>query len=339
MDSTSLYTDTLSEASSSASYSDCHDPANYTRKSLSDHDKHELLTHCWKVPNTYKFPVTSGRRFNPTWLVNRPWLHYSVKNDSVFCVSCVCFGSSGSPFVSPGFKNWKKALDGKNGYIDRHTHSEAHKAAEEKAALFLHTRQPGMNIIAKISKHVAKQQVRTYKGILSIIDIILALGQRGIPFRGNWDKIEMSEDGNFSFFVNWKSRFHEDLKEHLKHAPDNGKDTSPMIQNEIIQLCEGFMREKILSCIPKYWSLMADETQDCSTTEQLSICVRYVSDGGEISEDFVGFVKLQKMDAQSIADTLLSSVEGWGLNMSNLVAQGYDGAPVMSSDVQAKVRD
>ena len=41
-----------------------------------------------------------------------------------------------------------------------------------------------MNIIAKISKHVAKQQVRTYKGILSIIDIILALGQRGIPFRG-----------------------------------------------------------------------------------------------------------------------------------------------------------
>ena len=87
---------------------------------------------------------------------------------------------------------------------------------------------------------------------------------------------------------------------------------------------------------------MADETQDCSTTEQLSICVRYVSDGGEICEDFVGFVKLQKMDAQSISDTLLSSVEGWGLNMSNLVAQGYDGAPVMSSDkngVQEKVRD
>ena len=90
--------------------------------------------------------------------------------------------------MSPGFKNWKNALDGKNGYIDRHTHSEAHKAAEEKAALFSHIHQPGMNIIAKISKHVAKQQVRTYKGISSIIDIILALGQRGIPFRGNWER-------------------------------------------------------------------------------------------------------------------------------------------------------
>ena len=110
MDSTSSYTDTVSETSSSASYSDCHDPANYTGKSVSDHDKHELLTHCWKVPDTYKFPVTSGRRFNPTWLVNRPWLHYSVKNDSVFCVSCVCFGSSRSPFVSPEKEHSQETL-------------------------------------------------------------------------------------------------------------------------------------------------------------------------------------------------------------------------------------
>ena len=56
----------------------------------------------------------------------------------------------------PGFKSWKKAL---NGYIDRHTHSEAHKAAKEKAALFLHTSQPGMNITANISKHVAKHRI------------------------------------------------------------------------------------------------------------------------------------------------------------------------------------
>ncbi len=99
----------------------------------------------------------------------------------------------------------------------------------------------------------------------------------------------------------------------MEHAAGNGKYTSPMIQKEIIQLCEEFIREKILSCIPKYWSLMADETLDCSTTEQLSICVRYVSDTGEICEDFIGFVKLKKMDAQSISDKLLSSVEGWGL--------------------------
>ncbi len=31
-------------------------------------------------------------------------------------------------------------------YIKRHAHSETHRADEEKAALFLQTRQPGANI-------------------------------------------------------------------------------------------------------------------------------------------------------------------------------------------------
>ena len=75
---------------------------------------------------------------------------------------------------------------------------------------------------------------------------------------------------------------------------------------------------------------------------QLSICVRYVNTVGEICEDFVGFVKLEKMDAESIADTLLSTAQEWGLLLSDLVAQGYDGASVMSSDkngVQAKIKE
>ena len=59
--------------------------------------------------------------------------------------------------------------------------------------------------------------------MVSIIDIILAMGQRGIPFRGNWDKKERAEDGNFAFFVNWKSEFHEDLKSHIANAPENAK--------------------------------------------------------------------------------------------------------------------
>lgn len=82
--------------------------------------------------------------------------------------------------------------------------------------------------------------------------------------------------------------------------------------------------------------------QDCSVSEQLSICVRYVNAVGEICKDFVGFVKLKQMDAQTIADTLLSTVDKWGLQLSNLVAQGYDGASVMSSSingVQAKVKE
>ena len=54
------------------------------------------------------------------------------------------------------------------------------------------------------------------------------------------------------------------------------------------------------------------------------------------------FVQIEKIDAQTIVDKIISSVTSWGLNMNNLVGQGYDGAATMSScknGVQAKIRN
>lgn len=87
--------------------------------------------------------------------------------------------------------------------------------------------------------------------------------------------------------MNWKAKFDTDLEEHMHHAPENAKYTSSSIQNEIIYLCERHIRDKILSSIPNYWSIMADETQDISTTEQISLCVRYVNGEHEVCEEFL----------------------------------------------------
>ena len=48
----------------------------------------------------------------------------------------------------------------------------------------------------------------------------------------------------------------------------------------------------------------------------------------ELCVEFLGFVQIEKMDAQTIADKIISSVTRWGLNMGNLVGQGYDGAKI-----------
>ena len=48
------------------------------------------------------------------------------------------------------------------------------------------------------------------------------------------------------------------------------------------------------------------------------------------------------MDAQTITNKIISSVTSWGLNMDNLVGQGYDGAATMRSSkngVQANIRN
>ena len=62
----------------------------------------------------------------------------------------------------------------------------------------------------------------------------------------------------------------------------------------------------------------------------------------ELCVECLGFVQIEKMDAQTIADKIISSVTHWGLNMGNLVGQGYDGAATMSpskNGVQAKMRN
>ncbi|VDI00342.1 Hypothetical predicted protein [Mytilus galloprovincialis] len=170
------------------------------------------------------------------------------------------------------------------------------------------------------------------------------LGQRNIALSGNWEKIAHQEDGNFQFFINWKSNFDTVLKDHLKTAHMSMTCLSPQIQNELIQSCELEIRERIVQkCKPSgFYSIMADETMNVSVTEQLSLCIRYVdSDTCEVREDYLGFVEPKEVDAEHIANAIVNNPEKWG-SLQKLRGQEYDGASVMSghvSGVQQRIRE
>ena len=167
------------------------------------------------------------------------------------------------------------------------------------------------------------------------------MGERGIPLRGSWNNTDQEEVGNFIHFVKWKAEYDNNLKEHLQNAKDNAKYTSPKIQNEIITLCETNIRNKIKQCMPKYWSLLADETTDCATMEQVSVFARFVNEFHEVCEEFLGFRKVSEMNANAITTALLTAIEEWGLKDLEMVGQGYDGASLMSSSkngVQRKIK-
>ena len=68
----------------------------------------------------------------------------------------------------------------------------------------------------------------------------------------------------------------------------------------------------------KFLSILADETTDSSTVEQLSLCVRYLTIDNDkciVEEDFLQFVSLEKQDATSITNALLERMEKCGINM------------------------
>ena len=88
---------------------------------------------------------------------------------------------------------------------------------EARALNWLKSLKLGNDIAsAKITEQVAEDQMHRRKGILSIIDLIIALGQRCIAFRRNQTKY-----------------------------------TSHQIQNEIISLCENKIRARIVQEIAK----------------------------------------------------------------------------------------
>ena len=81
---------------------------------------------------------------------------------------------------------------------------------------------------------------------------------------------------------------------------------------------------------------MVDETTDVSTTEQLSICVRYVHIKGdelEVCEEFLGFCAVSSTDAETITSTIITFMKNCGLNMEKLCGKGFDGAANMSGHI------
>ncbi|KAL4104101.1 hypothetical protein QTP88_019414 [Uroleucon formosanum] len=75
------------------------------------------------------------------------------------------------------------------------------------------------------------------------------------------------------------------------------------------------------------FSLMAD---DIAGKEQLSIGVRYVTQTYDEKEEFLGFVELQKLNAELIASSIVQFTSRVSLDMSKLVGLSYDGCSTMN---------
>lgn len=54
----------------------------------------------------------------------------------------------------------------------------------------------------------------------------------------------------------------------------------------------------------KFYAVLADETTDCSGTEQMSICIRF-EHKGNIREEFMEFVEISDMTGTALNETML----------------------------------
>ena len=249
--------------------------------------------------------------------------------------------SRNNEFVSTPFCSWKNARGASRGALNRHSVSLMHQQCVEQAAGFRGVEEKRADSIkSQLSEAYDKQVQTNTAALLAIVDSILFLVKQGLGLRGsNWDRASKREDGNFSCLLHFVSKYSPELQSHIIHSPKNARYLSPKIQNEFIAINGEIIRRSIVDeCnSSNFWSIMADETTDVSTKEQVSVCARYIRKthqrGLEVCEEFLGFSSVAVANAETITSSIVSLVEGSGLIMDHLVGKGFDGASTMSGHV------
>ena len=134
----------------------------------------------------------------------------------------------------------------------------------------------------------------------------------------------------------------EHLKIHLNECAGNASYMSKISTAEFLNSISHFIEQGILSRMKKnqFYSIMADESTDVSSKEEISICGRWVEEG-KAMEHFLGIVRACEVDAQSLTQYLLDFLQDKGLDIKKLRGLGFDGANTMpgaKSGVQLRVR-
>jgi len=294
-------------------------------------------------PRTQPYGSGSYRQFQPSWLKQHPWLHYSQHVDGVFCRACVFFtpndgtvgGQAAGQFVSVPFKNWVVRSQKMNAHAKRDYHLTAMTRMKEFLTRY---KNPTKAIDVAFETELQQRIEHNQKVLESLFRIILLCGKQGIPLRGHRDDnipwFEEEESGNLGNFVElvkFRAETDEILHTHLENAPRNALYTSKTIQNEMIDVIGAQIRNSILTEVrkAKYFSVIADEVTDVANREQLSISVRYCLDFS-VKEVFLDFVQVERITGKNIADAILQKFSSWELCLSDLRGQCYDGSSNMA---------
>lgn len=289
-----------------------------------------------------------NRAFNNSWYEKYNWLTGSVNHNKLFCWPCVLFcnnNSSENVWSKSGYNDLKNLYRG----LAIHNKSIQHISSNSKFTIMKKQKvsiAAAVDSARKIEIENFNSKVKENRQILkSLIEITMHLCMQELPFRGHDESDESLNRGNFKELVNFVSKFDTHLKDFLDKDSDSRSvfsGTSKTIQNELIDSIAFILNKKIENEIENslFFSWQIDETTDISCHSQLSVIFRYVHNGQPV-ERFMGFFDVSSGRTAEHLFTFLNTKFN-NFNIKNkLVAQTYDGASVMSGEVnglQAKVK-
>lgn len=300
-----------------------------------------------KQPILESFPSTNGRRFSTHLYKQHEWIEYSEREDAIFCFSCRHFADNilrkgekmnHRTFIDKGFTKWRDA----KALLLQHSQSERHmssiKAWTDYKNICLHK---SVSIASQLCTSRSNEILENREHIKMLFKVAGFLGCQGLPFRGHDESVESSNKGNFIELLELLSEKNDNLKS--KMARRYGHYTSHEYQNDIISILGKKIKKSIIAEVKeaRFFSLLVDETKDCSKKEQIVIILRYFYEGC-IKERAVGAYHMKDLTAASLSKFIIEILTSHGIDFNFCVGQCYDGASVMSgwaNGVQAKVQE
>ena len=239
---------------------------------------------------------TQKRAFQEQWFKSFRWLEYSARQNAAFCFPCRVFGKNvrKDALVKDGVNNWQKAL----GKLQKHETTQSHKDSMVCWNSYKASLSKG-NVVEQIEAASATEISERREYLERILAVTCFLGKQGIAFRGHDETDESHNKGNFLECMALLTKFDPFLQRYT--APSNTTYLSSDSQNEMIECCSQELTENIISEIKgaNMCAIMADEARD-GKTEQLALCVRYVSVEGAVKERFLALTEVSQFDATSI---------------------------------------
>ncbi len=129
---------------------------------------------------------------------------------------------------------------------------------------------------------------------------------------------EDESDSNFIQLLNLRAEDDVRIKDWMEKKTD--KYVSHDMQNEILKVMSLQVSHKIIDCLHStdYFTIMIDETTDCSNSEQVVICCRWVDSSLEAHEEFMGLYQLGSTKASALVHVIKDFLLRSNLSISKL---------------------
>ena len=223
----------------------------------------------------------------------------------MLCSVCKKYGKppvqAHGAWVQRPVANWAKATE----LLNKHEKSEWHKVAFEKHTLAEAAAKHG-DILQRMARVSEEDKRRNPELVKKLIRSLYFLVKHRMPHMTTFtDLITLQIDNG-----------DEHLKVHKNECAGNASCMSKISTAEFLNSISHFIEQSILSCMKKsqFYSIMADESTDVSSKEELSICGRWIEDSKAV-EHFLGIVRAREIDAQSLTQYLLDFLQDKGLDV------------------------